>query len=230
MQGKIFIADDEENIRHLLESFLTEAGYEVTLFSNGEALYEAFLENEPDLLILDVMMPGIDGFSLSSKIRKVSDIPILLLTARDTEADYVTGFTFGCDDYFTKPFSPLKLTMRVNAMMKRILKEKPDEKDTYSYLDISLDVKLKKCLINNVEVKLTNTEFAVVCYFLENQDRAISRDELLENIWGYDAMVETRVTDDLIKRLRKKLSDVNAKTQIETVWGFGFKLSERVEK
>lgn len=225
MTGLIYVADDEKNIRDLIESFLIEAGHRVELFFDGESLLKAFTEKEPDLIILDVMMPGIDGFSVCNKIRKKSEIPILLLTARDTDADYITGFTSGCDDYFTKPFSPLKLTMRVNAIIKRELKEKKNiEQKELSFEDIILHLGFKTCMVHGKEMKLTNIEFELMVYLFHHRDRAVSREELLTSIWGYDAEVETRVTDDTIKRIRKKLREYKSQVIIETVWGYGFKL------
>ncbi len=228
MQGLIYVADDEKNIRDLIERFLEEAGHAVSVFENGESLLAAFVEKEPTLVILDVMMPDMDGFTVCSKLRKLSEVPIILLTARDTDADYITGYTAGCDDYFTKPFSPLKLTMRVNAIVKRALKEQQTaQSKKLSLEDVALEPALKRCTIHQQEVKLTNTEFELMAYLLMHQDRAVSREELLGAVWGYEAEVETRATDDTIKRLRKKLREHDSKITIETVWGYGFKLSRK---
>ncbi len=225
MKGFIYIADDERYIRDLIEKFLVEAGHEVRVFEDGEGLLEAFYRKEPDLVILDVMMPGIDGFTVCSKIRKISIVPILLLTARDTDADYITGFTSGCDDYFTKPFSPVKLTMRVNAIIKREAKDLSDvNSKELIFEDILINQGMKSCIINQRPVKLTNTEFELMSYLLIHKDRAVSREELLSSVWGYDAEVETRVTDDTIKRIRKKLKECESSVSIETIWGYGFKL------
>ncbi len=225
MGNLIYIADDEKNIRELLKTFLEEAGHEVKLFETGDELFQEFSKTVPDLIILDVMMPGTDGFSLCNKIRKTSDTPIFLLTARDTDADYITGFTSGCDDYFTKPFSPVKLTMRVNALLKRSAGSGAvSSQETLLFDDINLNISLKTCTINDEQVKLTNTEFELMSYLISNKERAVSRDELLSSIWGYDAAVETRVTDDTVKRIRKKLRDSKSTVSIDTVWGFGFKL------
>lgn len=154
MTGLIYIADDEKNIRELIESFLIEAGHEVRSFETGDALLKEMEKEEPNLVILDVMMPGTDGFSACTKIRKHSEVPIILLTARDTDADYITGFTVGCDDYFTKPFSPIKLTMRVNAILKREMKEKKVETKELVFQDIRLNQGLKTCLIKEEEVNI----------------------------------------------------------------------------
>ncbi len=226
MSTTIYVADDEKNIRELIREFLTEEGYEVELFDTGDDLLRKFEQSPSDLVILDVMMPGTDGFSICSAIRKKSEVPIILLTARGTDADYITGFTLGCDDYFTKPFSPVKLTMRVKAMLKRLSKSnEKSNADELFFGDITLNLLQKSAFCQNTELKLTNTEFALMSYMFEHQDKAVSREELLNMIWGYDNYVETRVTDDTIKRLRKKLSSHDSNVQIETVWGFGFKLA-----
>lgn len=225
VQSLVYVADDEKNIRDLIERFLEEAGHIVKVFEDGESLLAAFVEREPTLVILDVMMPEMDGFTVCSRLRKISEVPIILLTARDTDADYITGYTAGCDDYFTKPFSPLKLTMRVNAIVKRALKEQHTaQNNTLALEDIVLDQALKSCTINQQNIKLTNTEFELMAYLLTHKDRAVSREELLGSVWGYETEVETRVTDDTIKRIRKKLREHNSKITIETVWGYGFKL------
>lgn len=222
-KGLVYVADDEKDIRELIKSFLEEAGHTVKIFENGDLLFEEFKKQEPDLIILDVMMPGTDGFAMTNKIREISEVPILLLTAKDTDMDYIAGFTAGCDDYFTKPFSLIKLMMRVNAILKRENKLKKDTDDLV-FGDISLSQQLKKCEINGVELNLTKTEHSLLAYLIDKKDSAVSREELLNDIWGYSASVETRVTDDTIKRLRKKLKDSGSEVQIETVWGFGFRL------
>lgn len=228
MKDLIYVADDEKNIRDLIEKFLVEAGHTVRVFADGKSLLQAFEEEEPLLVILDVMMPEIDGFTVCSRIRKASEVPIILLTARDTDADYITGYTSGCDDYFTKPFSPFKLTMRVNAIIKRALKAQEAEQNKLLTLDdIVLEQGMKSCTINGQPVKLTNTEFELMAYLLTHQERAVSREELLSAIWGYTAEVETRVTDDTIKRIRKKLRAYDSTVSIETVWGYGFKLGRK---
>lgn len=222
--GKIFIADDEKNIRDLLGKFLADSGHKVKLFENADALLDTLETEIPDIAVLDVMMPGTDGFTACSKIRKLyPDITILLLTARDTDADFITGFTAGCDDYLTKPFSPLKFTLKVNAILNKLGKtEKSEGAKTFG--DLSLNDASFSCKADNTEVKLTKTEFQVLSVLLATPEKAVSRDRLLSEIWGYSE-VETRVTDDTMKRLRKKLKDAGSRVAIETIWGFGFKLT-----
>ena len=224
--GKIFIADDEKNIRDLLGKFLEDAGHEVRLFENGDSLLTELDNSVPDIVVLDVMMPGIDGFTACSRIRKAyPDITILLLTARDTDADFMTGFMAGCDDYLTKPFSPLKLTLKVNAILSKLGKAETERgSDVKSFGDLSVDVSSFSCRVLDSELKLTKTEFQVLSLLLSNPEKAVSRDKLLSDIWGYSE-VETRVTDDTMKRLRKKLKDAGSRVHIETIWGFGFKLT-----
>lgn len=226
MSKLIYAADDELNIRQLIQSFLEEEGYEVETFETGDELLEKFKQKPSDLVILDVMMPGTDGLSICNTIRKFSSVPILILTARDTTADYVTGITLGCDDYFTKPFSPVMLTMRVKAMFRRVELDKAipyDEKLEYGDIQIMPKQKVAKC--NGADLKLTITELNVLQYLMEKNGNAVSRDELLEKIWGYTSEVETRVTDDNIKRIRKKMNQQGSNVEIVTVWGYGFKLA-----
>ena len=222
--GKIFIADDEKNIRDLLGKFLEDAGHEVRLFENGDSLLTELDNSVPDIVVLDVMMPGIDGFTACGRIRKAyPDITILLLTARDTDADFMTGFMAGCDDYLTKPFSPLKLTLKVNAILSKLGKNEKNT-DEMAFGDLSLDASSFSCRVLDSEIKLTKTEFQVLSLLLSTPEKAVSRDKLLSDIWGYSE-VETRVTDDTMKRLRKKLKDAGSRVHIETIWGFGFKLT-----
>ena len=223
MSKLIYAADDELNIRQLIQSFLEEEGYEVETFETGDALLEKFKQKPSDL---DIMMPGTDGLSICNTIRKFSSVPILILTARDTTADYVTGITLGCDDYFTKPFSPVMLTMRVKAMFRRVELDKAipyDEKLEYGDIEIMPKQKVAKC--KGADLKLTITELNVLQYLMEKNGNAVSRDELLEKIWGYTSEVETRVTDDNIKRIRKKMNQQGSNVEIVTVWGYGFKLA-----
>ena len=226
MSKLIYAADDELNIRQLIQSFLEEEGYEVETFETGDALLEKFKQKPSDLVILDVMMPGTDGLSICNTIRKFSSVPILILTARDTTADYVTGITLGCDDYFTKPFSPVMLTMRVKAMFRRVELDKAipyDEKLEYGDIEIMPKQKVAKC--RGEDLRLTITELNVLQYLMEKKGNAVSRDELLEKIWGDTSEVETRVTDDNIKRIRKKMNQHGSNVEIVTVWGYGFKLA-----
>ena len=227
---RIYIAEDEKNIRHLIRSFLEKEGYAVKAFETGDALYEAFQQNPCDLVILDIMMPGSSGLIICTKLRAISKVPIIILTARDTEEDYISGISLGSDDYFTKPFSPVKLIMRVKAMLRRVemdteTPEKPNESITFA--DIEICPGKLMAYVAGRELPLTGTEFSLLTYLLQNQDKAVSRDELLNKIWGYDNAVETRATDATVKRLRKKLADMGSVVSIDTVWGHGFRITAK---
>jgi len=226
----IYIAEDEKNIRTLIATFLQKEGYDVSGFETGDELYHAFEKHPADLVILDVMMPGSSGFMICTKLRELSTVPIIMLTARDTEEDYISGISLGSDAYFTKPFSPVKLVMQVKAMLRRIEMDNPAivtedaETDAISFADIKIYLGKLTAFCDEIELKLTHTEFSLLAYLFENKDRAVSREELLTKIWGYDAVIETRATDDTVKRLRKKLADIESVVQIETIRGYGFKL------
>ena len=224
--AKVYIADDEKNIRELLGTFLSKEDIAVELFETGDQLLLRFMEEEADVVVLDVMMPGTDGFGTAAAIRKRSDVPIILLTARDSDRDFVEGFSSGADDYFTKPFSPIQLTLRIKAILSRKIKE-ISPADTLSFQGLQLSDKDRAAYFQGQAIKLTNTEFELLKLLMQHQDKALSRDELLSQVWGYESDVETRVTDDTIKRLRKNLRQVESDVQIETVWGYGFKLAKK---
>ena len=225
----IYIADDEPHIKELIKSFLEKENYEVQAFDNGDDLFKAFSKKKSDLVILDIMMPGSDGLVICNKIRQTSDVPIIILTARDSDADYVAGISLGSDDYFTKPVSPMQLVMRVKAIFRRIEMDKKAPANQFlSFSDIEINLANKTVVNksrNEEEIQLTPNEYNMLVYLMENQSRAISRDELLDKIWGFDAEIETRVADDTVKRLRKKLSETSL--IVDTVWGFGFRLKEK---
>lgn len=226
--ARVYVADDEKNIRDLIASFLCEQSLEVEVFETGDQLFLRFLEEEADVIILDVMMPGTSGIDIAARIRKQSDVPIILLTARDGDEDFLQGFSAGADDYFTKPFSPLKLSLRVKAILSRhATSSKKSDADVIVYEGLTLSEKERLVLYKKVPLKLTNTEFELLKMLLKHQEEAISRQDLLQQIWGYEEDVETRVTDDTIKRLRKKLREVDSHVLIETVWGYGFKLTKK---
>lgn len=224
--AKVYVADDEKNIRELLGTFLSNEDLTVELFETGDQLLLRFMEEEADVVVLDVMMPGTDGFGTAAAIRKRSDVPIILLTARDSDKDFVEGFSSGADDYFTKPFSPVQLTLRIKAILSRKNKE-VSTAETIQFQGLHLSEKDRLAYFKEKPIKVTNTEFELLKLLMEHPDQAISRDELLAQVWGYESNVETRVTDDTIKRLRRKLRQVDSDVQIETVWGYGFKLAKK---
>ena len=229
MNELIYIADDETNIRDVVKTFLESEGYRVTAFEDGDQLFAAFQEEPCDLIILDIMMPGSSGFDVCREIRQSSTVPIIMLTARDSDLDYAAGINLGSDDYFTKPFSAMSLVMRVKAILRRIEYERAGqcktETATLSFADLVINQQNKTAFLDLKPVELTPNEYNLLAYLVKNSERAVSREELLNTIWGYTCEVETRAADDTVRRLRKKLAA--GKITIETVWGFGFRLKEQ---
>lgn len=219
----IYFADDEKNIRDLVVPFLEHDGFTVRAFETGDLLLEAYKNQKPDLVILDIMMPGTNGLDVMKSIRQYDNVPIIMLTARDSDVDFITAFNLGTDDYFTKPFSPIKLSLHVKALFKR-LDEKAIKNDTqYQFLDLTLDTEKRIALLLNEEMPLTKTEFDFLLVLIEKLETAFSRETLLNRIWGFDD-IESRAVDDTIKRLRKKFKQYHSQVSIKTVWGYGFKL------
>jgi DNA-binding response OmpR family regulator len=227
MSKIIYIADDDNNIRNLLKSFLEREGFTVFSFATGDDLYDRFNDSPCDLIILDVMMPGHDGFFILNEIRKNSNVPIIMLTAKDSDADYIQGLNLGSDDYFTKPFSPIKLVTKVKSIFARLEAVNSinvDASDSeLEFADIKINRKTKSATLKGRELSLTPNEYTLLTYLMINSDRAVPRVELLDKICGYETEIETRVADDTVKRLRKKIVDSDAK--ISTVWGYGFRLT-----
>lgn len=225
----IYIADDEINICNIIKSFLLRDGFDVEIFTDGRSVLEAFNEKQPDLLVLDIVMPELDGFTLCSLIRFKSSVPIIIVSAKDTEADKITGLKLGSDDYLTKPFSPLELIARINSIFRRIeLDNTPiNNSQIIKTHDMLINNDTKKAEINGNALGLTAMEVSLLYYLTKNKYRAVSRSELLDKVWGYENRVETRATDDMIKRIRKKLSDAGSALKINTVWGFGFMVQDK---
>jgi len=230
MKRTVYIADDEANIRNLIELFLTNGGYEVQAFSNGDDLLREFVQKPCDLVILDVMMPGTDGLSLCNQIRQSSKAFIIIVSARDSEFDRIAGITLGSDDYLTKPFSPMELVARVNALFRRLdLSTSENTAELLSCCDFAINTSSRLAEVDGRLFDLTPTEYELMLYLMKNKCRAVSRDELLKNVWKFDFDADTRATDDVIKRLRRKLDTAGAKLKIESVWGFGFRLAGDAE-
>lgn len=230
MLKRIYIADDEANICKLIQSFLEKEGFEVKCFGNGVDLLNRFRIDPADLLILDIMMPGIDGLSLCAMIRQESSVPIIIVSAKDSEIDRVTGITIGSDDYLVKPFSPLELVARVKALFRRnklLLGQSHVESEVLTYHTLILNMKMRTLMINERAVTLTPMEFDFLAFLVKNQDRAVSKVELLKELWQVDFETDTRATDDVVKRLRKKLKE-HGSISIETVWGFGYRIGQEV--
>ena len=232
-QKRIYVADDDGNIRQIIRTFLESDGYAVEDFPTGDLLLARFLESPCDLVILDVMMPGSSGFDICTELRKRSTVPIIMLTARDSENDYAMGLGLGSDDYITKPFSAMSLVMRVRAIFRRIEFESQKnaaarEANTETAVGaLTLDTPGRHILRDGVPLALSPTEYEVLKYLMVRAGQAVSREELLNQVWGFGSAVETRATDDTVRRLRQKID--GSHVIIEAVWGFGFRLKEDQE-
>lgn len=226
MGHSIYLADDEKSILELLHSFLASDGYTVRSFESGDALLEAFRQEPAELVILDIMMPGTDGLTVCRELRAVSDIPIILLTAKDSELDYVMGISQGSDDYLTKPFRPTILLMKVKALLRRVEMDrgKTAAEDELHYGDIRYSATENVIFYGAAPVSLTQTELRLLSYMMKQPEKAYSREELLSAVWGFDSEVETRVTDETLRRIRKKLLQAGSTVSVSTIWGFGYKL------
>ena len=223
----IYLADDERHIRELMQAFLSQAGYDVRTFEDGDALMTACRQQMPDLVILDIMMPGTDGLSVCTQLRQQNEtLPIIIVSAKDSPYDRVTGLTLGGDDYLIKPFLPLELVARVKALLRRAHPTvKPEENVELVFGPLMLSTARHEATLSGEPLSLTPTEFDFLAYLIAHQERAVSREELLHELWQFDWQADTRATDDLLKRLRRKLREQNSPVRIETVWGFGFKLA-----
>lgn len=200
----IYIAEDDESIRTLLEMSLENFNYKTESFEDGLKAYERLKDHKPDLLILDIMLPGMDGYSLLQEIRRKSslqDLPVLILSAKDSEIDKIKGLDLGADDYLTKPFSVLELAARIRSLLRRS-KKAPANLSTKG-MKVNLDA--RTVTIDDKPVTLTYKEFELLKYFMENENRALSREEILSHIWGYDYVGETRTLDVHVNSLRKKI-------------------------
>ena len=226
MGALIYLADDDPGLLEVFSAFLESAGYDVRAFPTGDDLAAQFAQREPDLVVLDVMMPGTDGLTVCKNLRAVSDVPIVILTAKDSEMDYMHGLAIGADDYLTKPFSPSMLVMRVKALLRRIEMGRaavPVDR-ALAFADIVLSEGAHEVRVSGEPLELTMTEFALLRCLLEGEGAAVSRDMLLSKVWGFNAEVETRVTDETVRRVRKKLREAGSTTKIKAVWGYGYKL------
>ena len=220
---KILIIEDEESIRGFLKINLKRNGYEVIEADNGELGVKLALKEKPAIIILDVMLPGIDGFKVCKIIRNEDEkVGIIMLTAKSQDLDKIMGLEYGADDYIIKPFNPMELLLRIKALLRRI--SDYEEKNGIIQGKFKLDIYAKRIFKNNKEIDLTPKEYSIIKLFIENPNKAFSRDELMDLVWGEDYIGDPKIVDVNIRRLRSKIecSSLNEKF-IETIWGFGYR-------
>ena len=217
---KILVVDDESRMRKLVKDFLNKSGYEVLEAGDGEAAVDLFLtEKEISLIILDVMMPKMDGWQVCREIRQYSKVPIIMLTAKSDERDELLGFELGVDEYVSKPFSPKILVARVEAILRRT--GHIDNEEKLEAGGILIDKAAHQATLDGIPIELSYKEFELLTYFLENQGIALSREKILNHVWNYDYFGDARTIDTHVKKLRSKMGEKGE--YIKTIWGMGYK-------
>jgi len=227
--AKVLVVDDEKTIVKGLKFALQKENFEVLVAYDGKEALEIFEQEAPDLIVLDLMLPEIDGFEVCRRIRKTSEVPIIMLTARGEDIDKILGLELGADDYMTKPFNPRELVARIKAVMRRSQNRltNPASLQYIRLQDLQIDLLQQKVRVRDKEVDLTSKEFALLSLLASNPGRVFSREKLLEHVWGYDYYGDARTVDVHIRHLREKIEQDPAAPQlILTVWGAGYKFRE----
>ena len=219
----ILVVDDERNIVQLARLYLRNEGYQVESAANGLEALEKVRQTSLSLILLDLMMPIMDGWEVCKQIRKTSDVPIIMLTARDDDIDKVVGLELGADDYVTKPFNPRELVARVKSILRRAVPDRREgESKQMKHGDLEIDAGRREARVRGEEVQLAPKEFDLLWELLDHRGLVLTRDQLLERVWGYTFAGDTRTVDVHVRQLRRKLGDASP---IVTVWGVGYKVS-----
>ncbi|MGG5343433.1 response regulator transcription factor [Enterococcus sp. AZ192] len=230
---KILIVDDHQQITEVLKAYVLKEGFTPVVVSNGQEALNAFYEHTIELILLDVMLPVLDGFEVCKKIRETSNVPIIMITAKGEDYHRIMGLDIGADDYIVKPFSPSEVMARIRAILRRIERTEENQQSmaylTYDNLALYLDE--KKVTIEQKEILLTKRELELLWLLLSHREKVFSRDNLLDSLWGIDYYGDARTVDTHIKRLRAKLDEVpHPQWEIATVWGQGYKFEGKNEK
>ncbi len=220
----MLVVDDEPIVRDVVVRYLEHDGFETLIAADGDVARALIEEREPSLVVLDVMLPGMDGLSLCRWIRERSSLPVILLTARGEEADRIVGLELGADDYVTKPFSPRELSARVKAVLRRS-DTSPLAAETVFFGDVELDASARQVRKAGAPVELTAREFDLLWFLASHPGHAFSRDQLMDRVWGYTSAVETGTVTVHVRRLREKIeTDPEQPSHLKTVWGVGYRL------
>lgn len=222
MKKHIGVVEDDQNIQNIVSAYLKQDGFTVTLLNSAEEAWDLWETNPPDMWILDIMLPGMDGYEFCKRIRRESQIPIIIISAKDEEIDKILGLELGSDDYLTKPFSPRELVARVKRLFKRtqLIAGHDQSSNRIKVGALLLYKDERRIFWEGQEIEVTTKEFDLLLLLAENPNRAYSREELLVKIWGEDYFGSDRAVDDLVKRIRKKIAEI----PLETVWGYGYRL------
>lgn len=230
MSNKILVVDDDLNICELLKLYLENEGYTAFVANDGQAAVDTFAAKNPDLVLLDIMLPKMDGWQVCREIRKTSSVPIIMLTAKGETFDKVLGLELGADDYVTKPFDAKEVMARIKAVIRRSKGESgtaAQEKKTVSYDKLEINIENYEMKVNGVVVDTPPKELELIYHFASNPNRVYTRDQLLDEVWGFDYYGDSRTVDVHVKRLREKLEGVSDKWSLKTVWGVGYKFETK---
>ena len=220
---RILLIEDESRIREMVKEYLENEGFVITEAADGAEGLEKFKSSEFDMLVLDVMLPKVDGWSVCREVRRASSIPIVMLTARGEEYDRLFGFELGVDDYIVKPFSPKELVARMRAVLRRSKNSgsNASSADLFEYKSLSVNISSRKVTIDGKNIEMTPKEFDLISFFVKNRDRVFTREQLLDKVWGYEFGGDYRTIDTHVKMLRESLGEY--RSLLVTVWGVGYK-------
>lgn len=227
MNSKILIVDDESNIVELIRLYLEKEGFFTVSAKNGTEALAKFRSENPDLIILDIMIPEPDGWQVCREIRRNSNVPIIMLTAKSETFDKVLGLELGADDYLTKPFEAKELVARVKAVLRRTETKEGEQKKVITFENLSINIDNYELEINGKLVDVPPKELELLYFLASNPNRVYTREQLLEEVWGFDYFGDSRTVDVHIKRLREKLESVEGNWHLKTVWGVGYKFEVR---
>ena len=227
----VLIADDNRQITSILEEYAKKEGYTPYTAFDGQEALDLFYKVQPDVVLLDVMMPRIDGFEVCREIRKKSSAPVIMITARGEDFERIMGLDIGADDYIVKPFSPGEVMARIRAVLRRIAREDVQNRQIISFSNLTIDLDEYIVMIDGRKVLLTKKETEILWMLAANRNKVFSRDNLLNSLWGYDYFGDTRTVDSHIKRLRSKLDEYpHDGWEIKTIWGVGYKFEVRSDE
>lgn len=221
---KIFVVDDDPDIAEIIKKYLEREGFAVRVFGGARGLLEVLDRELPDMFILDIMMPGMDGLELCREIRRRGDVPIIFVSARGEEVDRILGLELGGDDYLTKPFSPRELVARVRTVLRRA-PVSASSGEAVRLGDLNIYPDRREVVAGGGTLELTVKEFDLLYLLAKHAGQALSREQILDRVWGYDYVGDTRAVDDVVKRLRRKMKERGARTRVVTVWGYGYKIN-----
>lgn len=227
-EKRVLIAEDEKEIRNIIKEYMSMESYIVDEAADGRQALELFAKNEYDIILVDIMMPQISGWDVCRKVRESSEVPIIILSAKGQEYDKLRGFELGIDDYIVKPFSPRELLARIKVIFRRNDKAKKDEdRQKYEYRELLVDFESQNVFVDGAKIKMTPKEYDLLEYFIRNRNMVLSRDMLLDGVWGIDFMGDDRTVDTHVKMLRESLG--RYRNLVVTVWGKGYKFEESDE-